>query len=139
MGIKYNLISGVFAALAAVCTKVGFNFTDGPIETEFLPSLSKAIGTDSSLSKYLLHGVFIVLMLLSNALMLRFYVSSMHENGAAKATVYNFAVNYLSSIAFGALLFGEQITMRLALGVALILSGTWVIAGCSSEKKWKVC
>ncbi len=30
--------------------------------------------------------------------MLRFYVKSMHENGAAKATVYNFAVNYLASV-----------------------------------------
>ena len=30
--------------------------------------------------------------------MLKFYVSSMNENGAAKATVYNFAVNYLASV-----------------------------------------
>ena len=46
-------------------------------------------------------------MLLANALMLKYYVRSMHENGAAKATVYNFAVNYLSSILFGALFFQE--------------------------------
>jgi hypothetical protein len=49
-------------------------------------------------------------MLLSNALMLKFYVLSMHENGAAKATVYNFAINYLSSLTFGAVFFNEVIT-----------------------------
>ena len=46
-------------------------------------------------------------MILSNVLMMRFYVLSMHENGAAKATVYNFVVNYFASICFGALFFGE--------------------------------
>ena len=46
-------------------------------------------------------------MILSNVLMMRFYILSMHENGAAKATVYNFVVNYFASICFGALLFGE--------------------------------
>jgi len=69
-------------------------------------------------------------MLLSNALMLKFYVLSMHANGAAKATVYNFAINYLSSIALGALVFGEGISLRLLLGVALILGGTTIISTC---------
>ena len=76
----------------------------------------------------LIHGLFIVLMLLSNALMLKFYVKSMHENGAAKATVYNFAINYLSSLTLGALFFNESITQRLIFGVILILSGTALIS-----------
>jgi hypothetical protein len=46
------------------------------------------------------HSIFIVLMLLSNAIMLKFYVRSMAENGAAKATVYNFAVNYMGSVKY---------------------------------------
>ena len=69
-------------------------------------------------------------MLLSNALMLKFYVLSMHSNGAAKATVYNFAINYLSSIALGALVFGEGVSLRLLLGVGLILGGTTIISTC---------
>ncbi len=78
MGIKYNIISGVFAALAAVCTKVGFNFNDGLISTLFLPTITNSIGVqDLTIFKYILHVIFIVLMLLSNALMLRFYVSSL--------------------------------------------------------------
>ena len=67
-------------------------------------------------------------MILSNVLMLRFYVLSMHENGAAKATVYNFVVNYFASICFGALLFGEQVSLRLCFGVTLILAGTALIS-----------
>lgn len=40
MGIKNNLVSGVFAALAAVFTKVGFNFgEEGTINSLFLPQL----------------------------------------------------------------------------------------------------
>jgi hypothetical protein len=109
MGVKYNLVSGFFAALAGVKTKIGFNFgADGAIQTIFLPKL----GSDPSntVLLYALHALFIILMLLSNALMLKFYVLSMHENGAAKATVYNFAINYLSSLTFGAVFFNEVIT-----------------------------
>jgi drug/metabolite transporter (DMT)-like permease len=62
--------------------------------------------------------------------MLKFYVLSMHENGAAKATVYNFAINYLSSIALGAVVFGEQVSARLMIGVCLILAGTAMIGTC---------
>jgi hypothetical protein len=109
MGIKYNLVSGVFAALAGVNTKIGFNFgSDGAIQSLFLPRLG--IDPSNSILLYSNHALFIILMLLSNALMLKFYVLSMHENGAAKATVYNFAINYLSSLTFGALFFNEVIT-----------------------------
>ena len=82
---------------------------------------------------YGLHAAFIVLMLCANVLMLRFYVLSMQENGAAKATVQNFAVNYLSSILFGWLFFAELITIKLLLGVCLILAGTLVIATCQED------
>ena len=43
-------------------------------------------------------------MLTANALMLRFYMKAMQEHGAAKATVYNFAINYLSSVSHSQLL-----------------------------------
>lgn len=64
--------------------------------------MRKTINNESidSVLKYGLHGVFILFMLLSNMLMLKFYVQSMSENGAAKATVYNFAVNYLASVIY---------------------------------------
>ena len=67
-------------------------------------------------------------MIVANILMFRFYVLSMHENGAAKATVFNFVVNYFASILFGAMFFSEVISPRLCLGVVLILAGTAIIS-----------
>ena len=72
-------------------------------------------------------------MLCANVLMLRFYVLSMQENGAAKATVNNFAVNFVASIIFGWLFFAETVTIKLVLGVALILSGVGIIATCQED------
>jgi uncharacterized membrane protein len=131
MGLKYNLVSGFFAALVATFTKFGFAFgADSPIATSLAPSLHRSLALPPSVLVPLLHLLFITLMLLSNALMLKFYVLSMHENGAAKATVYNFAINYLYTIALGAVVFGEQVTARLMIGVCLILSGTAMIGTC---------
>jgi drug/metabolite transporter (DMT)-like permease len=131
MGLKYNLVSGLFAALVATFTKFGFAFgDDSPIATSLAPTLYRSLALPPSVLAPLLHLLFIALMLLSNALMLKFYVLSMHENGAAKATVYNFAINYLSSIALGAVVFGEQVSARLMIGVCLILSGTAMIGTC---------
>lgn len=70
---------------------MGFNFgDDGTISDKFQLA--------NSAMKWPAHAVFIALMLASNALMLKFYVISMQENGAAKATVINFAVSYISSV-----------------------------------------
>ena len=66
----------------------------------------------------------------TSGLMYTYYVKSMQENGAAKATVYNFAVNYIGSIIFGFLFFNESITQRLLFGMSLILSGTFLVSTC---------
>jgi drug/metabolite transporter (DMT)-like permease len=126
MGFKYNLLSGFFAGLAGVLTKFGFNFDpEGPISSQIMPHLANF---KIPYLTVVLHALFIVMMFLSNALMLKFYVKSMHENGAAKATVYNFAINYLSSLILGTIFFNEIISTRLILGVSLILSGTALIS-----------
>ena len=82
-------------------------------------------------------------MLLTNGLMLKFFVKAMQENGAAKATVYNFTINYLSSvrltsnfiiqIVFGAMFFDENITQRLLLGASFIISGAVLISTCQDK------
>lgn len=135
MGFKYNLVSGFFAALGAVFTKIGFNFSpdQGLIATTIIPTLSL---TPSF--QYPLNALFIILMLLSNALMLKYFVYAMHENGAAKATVYNFAINYLSSIMFGWAFFGEDVTLRLLCGVSFILAGTTLISTCKEKESVKI-
>ncbi len=80
--------------------------------------------------EYPVHVAAIGAMILSNILMFRFYVLSMQENGAAKATVFNFVVNYVASLFFGAVFFSEVITPRLCFGVSMILMGTAIISKC---------
>jgi len=95
--MKSNLISGSSAALAAIFStslfltiaKIGFDFSD----TALLSHLEGA-------PFYAAHGFFILLMLLSNSIMLSFYIKSLQEHGAAKATVLNFAVNFIATVIF---------------------------------------
>lgn len=79
--------------------KVGFNFgDDGIIPLQILPIIGLSNDGGDSILRYILNAAFIVLMLLSNGLMMKYFVMSMHENGAAKATVYNFVINYIASV-----------------------------------------
>ena len=103
------------------------------MSTVVLPLAKENVGELGDFLKYGLHGIFIVLKILCDILMIRYYVLSMQVNGAAKATVYNFAVNYLASIFFGYLFFSEEINQRLCFGVSLVLLGTAIISTCQEE------
>ena len=46
-----------------------------------------------------------VVAITTSGLMYTYYVKSMQQNGAAKATVYNFFVKFIGSIVLGALFF----------------------------------
>ena len=138
---RHNIVSGVFACVAASCAKVGFDFDQetSTVWKVIMPLVVDKKIEDSNganndeLIAYAIHAVFIVLMICANILMLRFYVLSMQENGAAKATVQNFSVQYLASIAFGWLFFNEIVTVKLCLGVVLILAGVGIISTCSED------
>ena len=78
----------------------------------------------------MIHATAIGGMILANILMYRYYILSMHENGAAQATVLNFAVNYIASVILGALVFGEIVTLRLCIGLSLVLAGSALIGSC---------
>ena len=65
--------------------------------------------------------------------MYRYYVASMQEHGAAKATVYNFVVTSLGSYLWGYLVFNEEINSRLMCGVSLIIFGTAIIASSGAK------
>ena len=56
----------------------------------------------------------------------------MHLFGAARATVQNFAVNYILTMILAALIFNEEaLTLRKLGGVSLILVGIAVISSGS--------
>ena len=60
--------------------------------------------------KCILHLLVMILTLVNSGMMYTYYIKSMKVNGAAIATVYNFAINYVGSIVLGALFFNELIT-----------------------------
>ena len=74
-------------------------------------------------------------MIAFNVLMYRFFVLSMQARGAGKATIYNFAVNFVQSVINGYLLFGESITFKNLIGLTLVLSGTFIISTCDQDHK----
>ena len=80
----------------------------------------------------------------NSGLMYTYYIKSMQINGAAKATVYNFAINYIGSIIFGFLFFNESINSKLLCGMVLILSGTYLISSIEEpsvkkdKKEWNL-
>ena len=148
--IKYNLISGSFCALGEMLTKVAFSFgADGPISSHAVPFLASAVfklvaATPAnqrnvvSFLKLLVHGLVMVATLLNSGLMYTYYIKSMKVNGAAKATVYNFAINYVGSIILGGLFFNELITPKLLMGVCMILTGVFLISMCEEVPATKV-
>lgn len=81
--------------------KIGFDFS-GPRVSELAHNLS--------LHPYAIHAVFILGTVLSNIIMLRFFAISIGKKGVTKATVYNFAVTYVESVALGYFVFGEEVT-----------------------------
>ena len=118
MKIKNNLISGFFASIGGVLTKVAFSFSsDGPISSYLLPNLENKFPeiTDKNIFgtplllilKIALHILLMVIGVTTSGLMYTYYMASMQENGAARATVYNFCVNFIGSIIFGAIFFQE--------------------------------
>ena len=76
-----------------------------------MPVVSKTFrGVDPNslfVMKCIFHITMMVIATLNSGLMMYYYTKSMQLNGAAKATVYNFAINYLGSIVLGHVFFGE--------------------------------
>ena len=135
MGLEYNLYSGLCAALNGVLLKSAFSpAPDGPILGTIIPFMQSTAekGGISLLQNETLSQVYfkvespvtfdftpmLVLRLILHLLltisalsvtgMMHFYFAkSMTEYGAAKATVYNFSINFLGTIFFGWAVFGE--------------------------------
>ena len=78
--------------------------------------------------RIVLHLILAVAAISITGMMHFYFAKSMNEYGAAKATVYNFSINFIGTIFFGWSVFGEQITNRLMAGVVLMLVGTFIIS-----------
>ena len=111
MNIKFNLISGSLAAMGGVLTKIAFSFgDDGFVDKNLMPYCKSYLEESSPyiiVVKALLHILFMTIAVTNSGLMYTYYIKSININGAAKATVYNFAINYIGTIIFGFVVFHE--------------------------------
>lgn len=115
-----SLLCGAFAALAGASGKAAFSPWNS---TEWLSS------------EGLYRLLSFLLMLLSNTLMMRSFVTSIKRLGTGKATVANFTCNYLVSVLFGYFLYGEVASARWAVGALLMIAGVVVISSDLKSKQ----
>lgn len=78
-----SILSGILAALAGGCGKYAFQ-----------PFVSDSYEVAEMVYK----GIAGVGMLILNSLMIKYFLQSMKELGAGRASVINFTCNYLSSV-----------------------------------------
>ncbi|CAG9310741.1 unnamed protein product [Blepharisma stoltei] len=114
MKITSSILAGVFAATAGAFGKFGFqSFYWG--EFLYYEELSLKIAC-------------IIIMLVLNSLMIKFFMQSLKDLGASKATVINFTCNYMSSAVFGYLVYSEYLSLTWGLGALLMIIGVYIIS-----------
>jgi drug/metabolite transporter (DMT)-like permease len=115
MKLLNSIISGSFAAFASGFGKYAFNDT---ITIE-------------------IRIICLVFLLLSNGLMLHFFVKALREDGSVIGTTVNASANVFVSALIGMIAFGEteKITQNWFLGALLALVGVYCISrGAKKEK-----
>ena len=112
-----SILSGILAALAGGCGKYAFQ-----------PFQSETYNYDEIAYK----AVAGAGMLILNSLMIKYFLQSMKELGAGKASVINFTCNYLSSVSVmqaivGVLFYGEVVSLQWMMGAGLMLIGVNIL------------
>lgn len=81
-------------------------------------------------------GFFVVLMLISNALVWRYFVKGLHSSDSSTLvpTVISTASNFIVSALLGSLIFAEKTSLTWWIGAVMILSGLFCIVS-EDEKK----
>ncbi len=104
--MKPSLISGLFASIAVIMgimertilvAKLAFDASDSAILKTLVEVNFHTFRYPVALL-WLLRTIFGVLAVLCNALMLKYYVSSLKINGATKATVFTFSCNFVLTV-----------------------------------------
>jgi len=134
--IFYALASAIFAALVAIFGKIGLKEVDSTLATTvrsivmaiFLVivalSLKKFSGLESLVGKPLL---FIILSGIAGALSWLFYFFAI-KTGPVSGVVAVDRTSVVLAIVLAALFLGESLTLKTALGGALILGGAILVA-----------
>ncbi|OQS01063.1 hypothetical protein ACHHYP_01880 [Achlya hypogyna] len=121
--------SAVSGAIAACSGMLGKFSSDG--STSLLGYLQQAcaaqvLDTPWLDCGYVATGVrvlFFLAMLVSNAIMLNFFVQGLHETDSLTATITSSAVNFVVTAVLGLAIFHEHLPLQWWVGAAIILLG----------------
>ncbi|ETV85874.1 hypothetical protein H257_02421 [Aphanomyces astaci] len=78
---------------------------------------------DCAWAMRVVHVAFFAAMLLSNAVMLSFFVRGLHETDSLTATITSSAANFVVTALVGYLVFHEQLPLQWWVGASVILFG----------------
>mmetsp|Transcript_13855 Transcript_13855/g.18159 ORF Transcript_13855/g.18159 Transcript_13855/m.18159 type:complete len:161 (-) Transcript_13855:696-1178(-) len=134
-------LSGLCAAVASVFGKVGLSDVNGPVVsfvvhymcgTEISSSSDNDGGGDyfftcNSLVSYGARGVFVIAMLLINAIMMGSFLEGLQESGSVAAVALSTAANFSASAILGIVLFGENVNEVWLVGFLMILAGIFLL------------
>ncbi|TMW67625.1 hypothetical protein Poli38472_011245 [Pythium oligandrum] len=125
--MKFSAVAGSLAALAGMLGKLGADGDTSVLEYAEAycvnSTLLASLPVSCAMLQSALRVLFIVLMLLTNGLMLNFFVKGLHETDSLTATVTSSSVNFMLSAAGGYLLFQEHLPMQWFVGATIILIG----------------
>lgn len=117
--LHYACVAGTCAALGSFFGKL----TSSSARADLLASDS-TLGGDG----WLPTAVFVVLMVLSNAMVWTFFVRALHSaGGSLVATVTSAATNYAVSALLGCMVFGERTSLLWWSGTGLVIVGLVLI------------
>jgi len=114
----YSIMSGVAASLGSFFGKM-ITFSANELETSLLQK-----------------GIFVILMLASNAMVWRYFVKGLHSTDASTLvpTVISTASNFIISGLLGFLIFNEATNVMWWLGALMIMSGFYCILSEDERK-----
>jgi len=135
-------LSGLCAAVASVFGKVGLSDANGTVVsfvvhcmcgTEIASSYDVDDGggdylfTCNSLVTYGTRGIFVIAMLLINAIMMGSFLEGLQESGSVAAVALSTAANFSASAILGIVLFGENVNEVWLVGFLMILAGIFLL------------
>ena len=75
-----------------------------------------------------IRGIFLLLMIGTNAIMMATFLDGMNESGTVAGTALANAANFTLSAIYGVLFFEESISTMWVVGFAMILVGAWILS-----------
>ncbi|CAK4078460.1 unnamed protein product [Aphanomyces euteiches] len=138
-----SAISGTIAALSGMLGKFSSDESSSMIQSS-LSHCEQAVQSysapwiDCAWVLVAIRVAFFVAMLLSNTLMLNFFVRGLHETDSLTATITSSAANFMMTALVGYVVFHEQLPLQWWLGATIILAGMgFLLHGAKDDEKDK--